>query len=71
MRRIARCWRVSDARSAHEDVRPKRIVSARKMLRWGERRFSSVRGVSEWISQDEMLTVILFLRSQGHDIDDS
>lgn len=70
LRRIVRCWRVSDARSDHPDLCSARIVSARKMLRCGARRLSSVRGLSEWISQEEMLTLILFLRSQGHGIGD-
>lgn len=69
LRRLVRSWRVADARADHPDVRASRIRFARGMLRCGDRKLGSVRGVSEWISMDNVLLLIDFLRSQGHEVD--
>lgn len=48
-RRLVRSWRVADARA--EPIaknRPRRILTARRMLACNEQKLSEVRGVSEW-----------------------
>jgi hypothetical protein len=62
LRRIARAWRIADARASGDR---KRIRSARGMLRCPERHLSPVRGVSEWIPQSVVQGILLFLASEG------
>lgn len=65
MRRIIRNWRIADARKANN---LKRISSARKMLTCHDRNLSSVRGFSEWIPENVMIDLTVFLqRTHLHD----
>lgn len=64
MRRIVRNWRIADARASGN---LKRISSARKMLTCHDRNLSSVRGFSEWIPENVMFDLTVFLqRSHSH-----
>jgi hypothetical protein len=56
MRRMVRGWRVADARASGDAYR---LSTARGMLRCHDRARSNVRGVSEWITQELMLAMIL------------
>lgn len=68
-RRIVRSWRKSDARSESDSkVRAKRISSARRMLQSNTRTLSVVRGVSEWIDQEQLFLIAEFLVSQGYEL---
>jgi len=62
-RRIIRAWRKADARSSG-DVR--RILSARRMLKANDRTASELRGVSEWVSRSDQLTVLDHLSALGY-----
>lgn len=64
-RRLVRSWRRADARASGDRFR---IRSARGMLRCSDRPLSHVRGVSEWISQDQTLTLLANLASRGYRI---
>jgi hypothetical protein len=65
-RRLVRQWRLADARSeTNVDVRRRRIRSARRMLACNERKLSEVRGISEWISQDQLVQFLGVLAAQG------
>lgn len=68
-RRLARSWRIANARQAKLiDVRRRRIVSARGALRCNDRNLSSVRGVSEWLPESVALSLLGLLTEQGSDI---
>lgn len=68
-RRVVRAWRKSDARAEKNlKLRKKRIVSARKMLSCNDIKLSSVRGVSEWISQPMAELILWNLVSLGFDV---
>jgi hypothetical protein len=68
-RRLVRAWRIADAR-AEEDAatRARRIRSARGMLRCHDRQLSEVRGISEWISQDQLIRYLGLLAAEGFDV---
>ena len=81
-RRLCRAWRVADARRDRsrpgmspetrekvERVRRRRISSARRALACADRRLSEVRGVSEWIPDDVQVRMIVYLISQGLDVE--
>lgn len=61
-RRIARGWRLADARSAGDW---RRVQAARSMLQSSNRALCEVRGVSEWIGQDANLSVLAHLAGRG------
>lgn len=75
-RRIVRGYRLADARRAlasrSSDYRAKvarrRISSARGALTCPDPKLSAVRGLAEWLPQDDQLRVLELLASQGHDI---
>jgi len=77
MRRVLRSWRLSDARQALlKAKRPKdrqsairRIRSARRMLLCPDPRLSSVRGVSEWLPQEDTLRVLALASSLGYQVE--
>jgi hypothetical protein len=65
-RRLVRQWRIADARAEEDiDTRRRRIRSARRMLASGDRTMSEVRGISEWISQDQLVQFLAVLAAQG------
>lgn len=64
-RRLVRSWRIADARLSGE---PRRIVSARRMLKCGDRRRSALRGVSEWIDHAQALLLVSNLLARGYTI---
>lgn len=76
LRRIVRAYRQADARvalvhardSAQERTARRRIVQARGMLKAHDPKLCRVRGVSEWLPQDDQLRVLALLAAQGHDI---
>lgn len=61
MRRLARSWRVADARGTTKY----RIRAARHMLRCNDPDLSKLRGVSEWIPQELMLALMDVARGTG------
>lgn len=63
LRRMIRSYRVAEVRSSGD---PRRIVSARGMLRCSVVEESQVRGVSEWIPQEVQLTMLALVASTGH-----
>ena len=73
-RRIARAWRLADARSAPQrtekerKARLRRIKSARRSLRCTHRDKSDVRGVSEWIPGQMQTQIVDHLASSGYRI---
>jgi hypothetical protein len=68
-RRLVRSWRLADARSESDPVtRARRISSARGMLRCNDRPLSEVRGISEWIAQDQLISFLGLLASDGYDV---
>lgn len=62
-RRIVRAWRKSDARASGD---AHRIRTARAMLKSHDRTASELRGVSEWISRTDQLTMLDHLAAMGH-----
>lgn len=60
-RRLVRSWRVADARKSVRagSSSPKRITSARSMLKCSDLALSQVRGVSEWIPEAIGLSLLL------------
>lgn len=65
-RRLVRRWRIADARlEADEVTRRRRIRSARRMLSCGDRKLSEVRGISEWIPQDQLVRYLALLADDG------
>ena len=81
LRRWARAWRVADARAEIPSLwnaikRPnqylsakRRLVSARGCLRCPDPHLSAVRGVSEWISDGLMLSMIRRLSLDGYRVE--
>lgn len=67
LRRLARSWRIADARSSGD---ARRIASARRMLTSHDRALSELRGVSEWIPQDTYLALLDLARGT-EDVHDS
>jgi hypothetical protein len=68
-RRLARAWRIADARSERNaDTRRSRISSARRCLRCAERKLSSVRGVSEWLPDSVAFVLLAHLAAAGSQI---
>ena len=65
-RRLVRGLLKADAR-ASGDIR--RIKHTRNMLTCHNKDLSPVRGVSEWVSQDTTVAMVIFLGSQGHTIE--
>lgn len=61
LRRLARSWRKADARGSNGY----RIRAARQMLKSNDPDLSKLRGVSEWIPQDLMLTLLDVARGTG------
>lgn len=66
-RRLVRSWRVADARASGN---ARRLQQARGMLTCNQSDLSRVRGVSEWISQDLTLSMLLHLAARGYSITD-
>lgn len=67
LRRWARAWRISNARSGPESVETRRrISSARTMLRCPDLQLSRVRGISEWIEEDLLLRMLQRLALDGY-----
>lgn len=64
-RRLARSWRIADARISGD---PRRISSARWMLRCPDPRKSELRGVSEWIAPAVAQKFIANLVDRGYSI---
>lgn len=62
LRRLVRSWRVADARASGNTYR---IAAARSMLTSHHRPTSSVRGISEWVDQDTMLTLLDVAQGSG------
>ena len=68
-RRLVRAWRIADARRESDPVtRARRIRSARGMLRCNDRQLSEVRGISEWIAQDQLVEFLGLLASEGYEV---
>jgi hypothetical protein len=55
-RRMVRSWRIADARASGDVFR---LKTARGMLKCHKRELSNVRGVSEWVTHDVMLAMLL------------
>lgn len=66
LRRIIRGLCKADARSSGDR---RRIKHTRGMLTCHNKDLSQVRGISEWGKQDHMIPVMLFLASQGYEIE--
>lgn len=64
MRRLARRWRIADARASVSSYGAARISSARRMLKCNDELRSNVRGVSEWLSETVTLAIIYWLLSE-------
>lgn len=64
-RRLARAWRTADARAVGDW---RRLVYARRALRCSDPAVSRIRGVSEWIPQDLLLTMLDSLAGRGFSI---
>lgn len=64
-RRLARSWRVADARASGEAYR---IRSARTMLKCNDVPTSRVRGVMEWMSMEVQLALIASLAGRGYSV---
>lgn len=65
-RRLVRQWRLADARMESDEVtRRRRIRAARRMLASNDRTMSEVRGISEWIPQDQLVLFLGVLAAQG------
>lgn len=65
-RRLVRQWRIADARMEQDaDTRRRRIRSARRMLASNDRKLSEVRGISEWIPQEQLIQFLGVLAAQG------
>lgn len=60
MRRLAKRWRLADARKQNNRFR---IRSARRMLKHNDKDLSKLRGVSEWMPNEIGLTLALFCKS--------
>jgi hypothetical protein len=68
-RRMVRSWRIADARAESDELtRRRRIRSARRMLACNDRKLSEVRGISEWIPQDQLVRYLALLADQGYAI---
>lgn len=68
-RRMVRAWRYADARAESDPLtRKRRMISARRMLRSNDRKVATVRGVSEWVGQDQNLAFFALLAAQGFEI---
>lgn len=68
LRRIARGWRLSNARSDPDEVkRRRRIRSARTCLQSGRRETASVMGMAEWLPREATRSVLLHLAMQGYE----
>lgn len=55
MRRLARSWRKADARASGDSYR---IKTARGLLKHPDPEISKLRGISEWISMDDVLMFV-------------
>lgn len=55
LRRLVRSWRIADSRASGDTYR---LKTARSMLTCHHRANSSVRGISEWVDQETMLTLL-------------
>lgn len=64
-RRLARSWRLADARAAGDRYR---IRAARRMLTCSDRPLSTVRGVSEWIPEGVTLAMVAHLAERGFEV---
>lgn len=68
-RRLVRAWRLADARLEKDpETRRRRVRSARGMLRCNDRALSEVRGISEWIAQDQLVAFLGLLASDGYEV---
>lgn len=68
-RRLVRSWRIADARQEKDPkTRARRIASARRMIRCNDRTLSEVRGISEWIDQDQLVAFLGLLATDGYDV---
>ena len=66
MRRMVRGWRIADARSSGNAFR---ISTARGMLKCHKPTLSNVRGVSEWVTQDVLLAMLLAAAGETGTVD--
>lgn len=66
-RRYARSPRQEKDLHALKSAR-RRITYARRMLASGDRKLSSVRGVSDWLPEDVALQLVALLESDGHEV---
>ena len=64
-RRLVQRWRLADARASADRYR---IRSARRMLQSSDRSAGSVRGVGEWIGNDQTQRFLRYLAAMGHEI---
>lgn len=62
LRRLVRSWRVSDARASGDAYR---LRTARAMLTCHRKNLSQVRGISEWVDQETMLTLLDLAKGTG------
>lgn len=68
-RRIVRAWRIADARKEKDPkVRAARLRSARRMLSHHEQKVSSVRGISQWLDQDDLVRVLALFADQDIEV---
>jgi hypothetical protein len=67
-RRLARSWRVANARQERSKSRNRRISSARRALNCSEPKLSSVRGVSEWLPEELAVQFLALLSTDGHQV---
>lgn len=65
-RRLVRSWRVADARKSGNRFR---IRSARGMLRCHDRTLSEIRGVSEWLGEQDALRLVEVVYALGHQVE--
>lgn len=64
-RRLVRRWAIADARRNRDQ---RALLFARRMLRCNQRELSQVRGISEWIDQDQALLLVAVVGSMGHSV---
>ena len=65
-RRWVRAYRRADARKSRNG---RRIAQARRMLSCPDPHLSAVRGVSEWIEQDDQTRMLVGLAALGHEVE--
>lgn len=66
LRRLARSWRIADARASGDSYR---IKTARELLKHPDPEVSKLRGISEWISQDDLLMLLDIARGSTGEVE--